>query len=182
MEKAPQLLARLGDMAKEAGPKAFERVALAALVLQDREWVFAAHGGSESLAREYLEAEFFGDLCGAVTLDQLLEIHRTFPDQQRWAEHKYNLPRLWIAVKALCPKNEKPKVERKGPVPSEVHEQVLAEKKAVHERNEKLARVNKEIIEELERLRKENEELRSEVARLRRELVEVTGAELTLAG
>lgn len=103
---AGEMLARLKELADQAGRNYYERIKLADSLLQDRAWLQASFASDDYKAAEYLEAECFHDLSGSMTVWQLLHIYRKFPDESEWRKRKWNLRTLYD----LC----KPKAEGKG--------------------------------------------------------------------
>lgn len=72
MKTTATLLAELKVLSGQAGENAFHRIELARDILADNDWIATVYGGNETKAREAIESEYFGDLCGAVDLSQLL--------------------------------------------------------------------------------------------------------------
>ncbi len=105
-----EVYARLITLRKRAGRVIFERVRLADTLLSDNDWVSHPEhgGGDQSVAIDRLEADAFGDLCGAVSLPDLLEIYHHVPREEDWRKAKFNLRRLHAEVRArLRPKPPK---------------------------------------------------------------------------
>jgi hypothetical protein len=99
------LLAKLSVLHKQSGKGAFQRLAIAAELLADKQWVHDQHQGDPIKARDWLETDYFGDLCGAnMTLGQLLLIQERLPTIEQWAEHKFNLGVLWEIVRPKSPR------------------------------------------------------------------------------
>ena len=92
MKNTSELMAKLKNLAGQAGQSIRERLELVETILRDVEYVTASFG-DENKALETLEADCFGDLCGARSLPELLAIYREFPESE-WKRFKWNLTRL----------------------------------------------------------------------------------------
>ncbi len=109
-----QIFTKLVGMRNEAGSTLHERLKLAKQLLADRGWVDAVEhgGGNESIALDRLEEECFGDVCGGMSLSQILEILEAVPQASAWKANKYNLRRMYAEMKArqdkTKPKEAKP--------------------------------------------------------------------------
>lgn len=103
-----QLFLQLVDLRDEAGAVHYQRVAMAQQLLADKEWVTdrTGGGGDEDKALDRLEAECFGDLCGLISLPQLLEIYHHMPDIRQWQKHKFNLAKIWKEWRGRQPKRK----------------------------------------------------------------------------
>ena len=96
LTSAAQALEQLSRMAGQAGELCYRRVALAAQLLADKEWLASdLFGGDKEAARQYLEERYFSDLCGAMTLGQLVLIYRSHSDIETWRQEGWNLQKLW---------------------------------------------------------------------------------------
>jgi hypothetical protein len=95
-----QKFAELKNMLNEQGQKILHRLRLAAELLSDAEWLMSTKN-DEGAARDLLEDECFGDLCGALTLGQLLRIYQHFPNEADWKESRWNLKSLIVRVEAI---------------------------------------------------------------------------------
>lgn len=102
-----QMLARLEKLRNKGGELTYERVGIAAGLMRDDEWLASQFGGDQHAAKEYLEAEFFGDLCGSVTLGEWLVILREFPEKADWQKFKYNVRRMWAEYRERAQKAKK---------------------------------------------------------------------------
>ncbi len=175
-----ELFAQLVAMRNEAGETHYQRIFIANRLLQDRAWVEspAGGGGNEDRALDRLEQECFGDLCGAISLPQLLEIFHNVPNLSDWKKHRFNLSKIWASWKA----QQKPKMKKHDRperqlatrtfTPPLEFEQLTAAKarneyerayKAVESTAEKIIRLEQENAE----LREENGKLKTEIARLK---------------
>lgn len=105
-----QALTQLKELAGKAGKSIYDRLGLVQQILGDHAYV-AQHFGDESKALETLEADCFGDLCGARSLSELLQIRLAFPEEATWKLHRWNLTRL-LAEWDDRPKPEEPKRTR----------------------------------------------------------------------
>lgn len=95
MTTAAEILARLDQLRDASGQHIHERVRCAQLLMRDLEWLKQFEGLDGAL--RYLEDDYFGDLCGAVTITQLFRILEHVPDPDEWKKAKYNL-KLLLAV------------------------------------------------------------------------------------
>jgi chromosome segregation ATPase len=84
-----QKLVRLKELSRQAGANIFERCKLASEVLQDTDWL--AQCGDEFKARDLLQAEYFRDLSGFISIGRLVELYEKFPLESKWKEYKYDL-------------------------------------------------------------------------------------------
>ena len=176
-----QILARLKQLAGEAGERAYERVRLAAALLKDKAWLGEPQfEGDEWKAREHLEQDFFGDLCGSVPLARLLAIYEQFPNVEDWRSARFNL----MAMSAMLKKKEGEEREGHGPRRATLKELEEAQDKAKHfefmyKQSRDDGQSKDKRIAELEagmaKLRDENAELRGRVKQLE-ELLEKRAA------
>lgn len=108
MHESTKLKNRLKELAGKAGELVYERIGIASKLLADAAWIAEEfppgfkevdgkriRTGGEEEARDTLEADYFGDLCSALTLGQLLAIYTSFPDIADWRRHNFHLMRLW---------------------------------------------------------------------------------------
>src|ERR1700722_10779062 len=81
--KGSDLYVRLLAMRSESGSLVYKRLQLCNSLLSDHEWVESQEGGGgdEGKAIDRLESECFGDLCGLMSLPQLLEVIRAIPSE-----------------------------------------------------------------------------------------------------
>ncbi len=91
--KTSEKLVRLKTLIEEAGKNYYERIKLACEVLADEAWVSESFGGDQFAAAEMLEG-FFHDLCGMLSIFELMHIYQKFPDAIDWKKHKWNLRTL----------------------------------------------------------------------------------------
>ncbi len=98
--KGSELYARLLNMRNESGKLLYQRLRMCKELLGDREWVAAADGGGgdEAVAMDRLESECFADICGSMTLTQLLQVIDAVPTETVWKANKYNLRKMWNEV------------------------------------------------------------------------------------
>ena len=93
---------RLLNLRNSAGQQMYQRLTLCQRLLADRAWVESPEGGGgdEGRALDRLEDECFGDVCGAMSLPQLLEVLEKVPSESAWKANKYNLRKMWAEMKA----------------------------------------------------------------------------------
>ena len=85
--RTTQKLAELKQLAQQAKENTYQRIQLASEVLEDLDWIAATHGGSIDLARETLQAEYFHDLDGFVSLSTLISMFKKVPKEEWDACH-----------------------------------------------------------------------------------------------
>lgn len=163
------LLAQLRNLHGKAGPLVFERASVAAKLLADAQWIAAEHGGDESKARDVLEDDYFGDI--GLTLGQLLQVHRAFPDVTQWRVHKFSLSRLWAAyqeTKQTEKKESKASGEnvRVGPISNKLYQEALDRVKHFEAVAKKQETDAKKVMSEAEKLRQRCAELERDNIRL----------------
>ena len=175
MTKTNEALAKLKTMASKAGEALYERIALAAQVLKDREWLDAEFGGDFDNAHEAIEVEYFPEMT-AFGLGKLLDLLETFPTVEAWRTHKFNVQRLWAE------RTEQRQAERGDPKPrtsktekiqadadARVEKEVIARSKAEDVARERDARVIM-LEARIKELEAENHQMRGELAAMRRML------------
>lgn len=155
-------LKKLGELAEQSGDNAYERTKLAALLLADREWIAAEHGGDDWKAMDTLEVKFFHDL--AVPLTDLILLYQRFPKKE-WAANGYNLRKMLTLAKP-APGQSQPREVRR--VTLKEMEKVIAEKR-------EFAAANRTLDKNLTAARTEVETLRERVTTLERENVKLKG-------
>ena len=96
-------LARLKSLSNEAGSNHYERIGLVDRLLNDEQWLKSNWNGDDYKAAEALEENYFQDLSGSMTIFQLLQIFRRFPNLKDWVDRKYNLRSLLEACVANKP-------------------------------------------------------------------------------
>lgn len=165
------MVSRLKELAGKAGQSVYERLGMVQEILADKEYV-AAHYGTESKALETLEADCFGDLCGARSLTELLAVRREYPDEAQWKKHKWNLSRLlaeWDMRRdeeKRAEREEDDRPKQRTVVKVREHEEV---KQQLAETACKLDMASREK----EAARSEADELRMRVRELERENIEL---------
>ena len=172
-----QIYARLMNLCDQTGEKHHERVALADKLLKDKDWVRSPEGGGgdENKAIDRLETQCFGDLCGAVSLPQLLELYHNVPDVAVWRKHRFNLKKIWADWKAKQPARKTREVPHRATrefTPAvEFAELPPARQRAEYARALKAVETDADKIVRLEKenglLRDENKYLKTEIARLK---------------
>ncbi len=160
-----EMFAELISLRNEAGEKHYQRVKLAANLLKDKDWVEspAGGGGDENRALDRLEVECFGDLCGLVSLTNLLELLHHFPKLEDWQRHKFNPSRMWVEysqkTKGTKKKDSTPRKVAELPTVAEFEQFSPNTQKRTYERV--LNRIETDI-QKIERLEQENSALREE--------------------
>lgn len=153
-----QIFAELVDLRNKAGKTVYHRLTLARDLLVDRDWVcdVARGGGDESRALDRLEEECFGDLYGALSLPQLLEVLHHVPDEAVWKRNKYNLKRMWEEMRLAA---QGPPVVVQRPAPQDELSVLKAE--------------NRELRQQIKLLTQENGKLRRMIQRIRQDVGEL---------
>jgi len=174
MSKTGKCLTELKSLVKAAKDNLYRRIELAAAVLSDLDWIAQVHGGSDLKAQDALQAEFFPDLNGYLSLGKLVAMYRHV-EKSRWEEVRYDIS----AVEVLYDDSRsQTTTEEKG--------QRTAWKAIAKDRLDEIERLKAQVGEltaAMQKLREENKSLVAQVARLegrmeemrsrgRRELVE----------
>ncbi len=171
--------AKLIAMRDQAGYKHYDRIALADKLLGVREWVEAADGGGGDLSTAYdrLERDAFGDLCGMMSMGQLLEVLKNVPNVEDWRKHKFDLKKIWGEWKAKQ-EAKKAKPQTNGHQPRERTEYTtplefvhLTSARQTKE-YERVYKAEESLADKLAKALDENERLKAEVVQLRTELKE----------
>jgi DNA repair exonuclease SbcCD ATPase subunit len=166
-KRTTQKLARLRDLAGQAGANIFERCRLAAEVLADITWVTQTHGGDEMAAMDALETEYFADYRDYITLGKLRQVYHEFPNETDWKDVKYNL----AAMEAKYAESHAN--EDKGLRGSRTSWKAVAEK--YEQKQKQLERDRDRDRKELASKDTELEELRCRISELERENAELNG-------
>jgi hypothetical protein len=152
--------ARLGALVRQAGVNYFERATLANELLQDKDWIAAALGGSDWKAVELLQAEFFHDLAGTIHLTDLIRLVQHWPDEKDWRAFGYHLGKM---MKALKPAH-KPRTYRR-PKLKEYEALLTRVKEVEYQRNTILSERDK-LLKRVAEVEKENDRLKGRVEEL----------------
>lgn len=86
-----QLLVELMNLSETVSPSIYRMIQIAAAVFGDAAWIAEEHGGSSDAAREWLEKRYFGFLGGVLSLEKLIAVYESFPDESSWQEYRYDL-------------------------------------------------------------------------------------------
>lgn len=174
MEKTTaQLLADLGRLRNRSGESAYKRITIAAKVFADKEWIATSHTGDAYAAAEYLQNEYFGDMCGAVSFLKLLEVYTRFPALDDWRANKFNVTLMYAKLegeRAVDTGKEKRSYDR--PTKAD-RDQWEAEKKDLEFTVKYQSKDLKDHTEENVKLRQRVLELERENAELRGRLSEL---------
>ncbi len=82
---------RLQVLSNEAGPALFERIKIASEIMSDTGYIEARYANDEEACSEELGRKYFLDLAGLMSVWQLVEVFRAFPNEEIWKEDSYNL-------------------------------------------------------------------------------------------
>lgn len=102
MRDPSAMLRELAELRDKSGATLYKRLRLAQELLSDPDWVRSPSGGGghEGAALDRLEDNYFADVCGALSLPNMLEVLRRVPDEAVWKANKYNLRRMWGEMQA----------------------------------------------------------------------------------
>lgn len=150
----------------EAGRNYYQRVENAVALLDDIQWIEAEYNGDKYKAAESLQSEFFHDIIGALSIWDLLQIFRKFPNESQWRGHQWNLTYLYQASIPRQDKNFKSKPLIKTSEHKEVKKQ-LEEKTQQVVNLQRMVKSKEEIIADLQR---EVQRLTAENTKMRRRL------------
>ncbi len=158
-------------MASKAGEAIFDRTAMAAEVLADKEWLDAEFCGDFEKATDTVESDCFPELS-AFGLSRLLTLLRTFPTKEAWKNRGYNIMRLWAEHEEAEEKKrgDRPRAERKGPIKREEHEVALKKIEELEWTLKQVRESDQAKDAKIEKLVGELNELRGEVKTLNRML------------
>ena len=157
MTATKSCLSELKRLVKDAKTNLYRRIELAATVLVDLDWIAKEHGGSELKAHDALQAEFFPDLGGYLSLGKLVQMFRKVAKSQ-WEECRYDIAAVEVVYDD---QRQQTTTEEKGTR--------TAWKALAAERAEEVDRLKAQVSQLMEanaKLREENTELRAKVARL----------------
>lgn len=173
-----EIFAELVRMRDTAGKNLYRRLKLVDQLLSDRGWVEdpTGGGGDASRAIDRLEEHCFGDLCGALSLPQLLELLECVPQESIWKQKKFHLRRMFEEMKARKDAekqvNQRVRDARLNPPPSGVGGNGRSipvppiPGKSLEEVNKELKAQLKQKDQEISQLRHENKRLRRAVKKL----------------
>lgn len=102
---------KLLKMRNGSGKLLFRRLTMTQELISNKGWVKALEfgGGDEGRALDRLESECFGDICGAMSLPNMLSLLRAIPSEKTWQANKYNLKKMWLEMIARKPKTKRKK-------------------------------------------------------------------------
>lgn len=98
-EDTNKLLMRLRDLSTQAGENYYERIQIADTLLKDKEWIAIHYSGNAFRAADHMQECYFHDLCGLMTIWDLMQVYRKFPKKDDWIKHKYNLRKMYEFTK-----------------------------------------------------------------------------------
>lgn len=160
--EATKIKNQLRDLANKAGETAYKRIGLAAQLMADKEWIASEHAGDSHAAIETIEADFFGDLCGAMPLTRLLKMHEVVSEED-WKKFRYNLQRVAAEHQERVSKQKTPPEP-----PVRVTKEQLEQEKQQADHWRTVANMKekeiKKAVSELEQVRRELAEKKTEIA------------------
>jgi hypothetical protein len=172
----------LVTLRNQSGQDIYKRLCLARTLLHDRDWVEDKHkgGGDESLALDRLEDNCFADICGALSLPEMLEILHHVPDVKRWEKAKFNLKKLHKEWKEKTkPKNGNapPTLGEPGEIGPPLQPTEQMQRQGVIEGLQATVR---ELRDRLHTVTEDNKRLRGENTKLRKTLERITKVTQTI--
>jgi len=90
MNETKKALMELKRLMSEATENVFRRIELADAVLSDLDWIATEHGGSDLKAQDAIQAEFFPDLNGYVSLGKLRAMYHNVP-RVEWERCRFDI-------------------------------------------------------------------------------------------
>ncbi len=171
MKTGRETYVALLNLANAAGAQHYERLRLAHGLLRDEDWVFDPQGGGgdEGKALALLEAKCFADLCGAVTLPELLDVYEFVPEVEEWKKANWNFRRLL----ELTRERRRSKPTRRAPIgnhAAEVRQADLSFRPVPAKQFAQLPPTQannayEQLLQSYQTLRSENARLRKEIAK-----------------
>lgn len=112
-----QIHAKLINLRNDAGNLIYERLTLADKLLSLEDWVKSQSGGGGNLtnALNRIEVDCFGDICGAMSLAEMLEILHNIPNFDVWKESKFHLTNLYYKARDIMREAKKEKQRKQEP-------------------------------------------------------------------
>ena len=89
-----QKVIKLRELSTGAGKNLYQRCKLLSEILADNTYIDSDFDGNEQRARDFFKREYFSDIDGKITLDDLIHIYRAYPDEKIWAGEGYMLGRI----------------------------------------------------------------------------------------
>jgi hypothetical protein len=178
---ADQMIAELHKLADQAGQNIHRRVELATALLKDRDWL--SRFADDWAAADYLEGKYFGDLCGACPVLDLVALFQRHPDREYWQENGYNL-RIMLSMmrgeagtRSRKDNEQRPTVSKMKELETSVAELGFRVKELTRERDErpeptKAREVEGKVLtlgQQVKELTKENTRLQARVDQLEKE-------------
>ncbi len=165
---AGEVYQELVTLRNSAGESLYLRIGLAQRLLSDREWVRLPEGGGgdESRAIDRLEDTAFGDVCGAISLPDMLELLRRVPEKSAWKANRFNLRKMVGEMKARDEARRPPR-KPAPPLPPNSNTGTLEPQQVVRRLQEELREAKEHAKSDMQLLKEENRELKAENGRLR---------------
>lgn len=164
--RTKEIMVSLKKLSAEGEKNLFQRVKLAAELLEDFDWIAEFHDGNEDMAAEAVQASYFASLCGYVPLLKVVAIYRKYPKETIWQEYAYNLKALELIYDA-------DRKQEAGMQKSSVKRATLAQMAELEAQLSEAKAKGAAAKAELDTLREEAQKLREENAQLRVRLVEL---------
>ena len=137
--RTKEILADLKNRMGHAGKAVFERLGLAQELLKDLDWV--AEKGSLSNARDFIQTQYFGDVCLNTNISMLLCLREEFDTEDQWKAYNWNLEAMRAELKEREKKNLPTRTYNKA---------TLKQVEDLTEENKSLAVTNQHLIQTLE--------------------------------
>ena len=93
-----QKIAELKTLCGDVKANMYQRVKLAFEILADVDWIERAHKGHTTQAMDYLQREGFPYVT--LTVGQLAEIFRKWPQESTWKEWDYDINAMWAELRS----------------------------------------------------------------------------------
>lgn len=158
MTTPSQKLARLRDLMESAKANYFERITLAHELMLDKAWIDSEHRGDVDKAAQALEDLYFHDLCGLLSLWNLITIVQKFPTPESWKKYKHNLRVMFDK----CRRDAKPKKVTPAKPKKPEQQEIEWLKETVHKKDKELRNLRAEVTE----LRRENRKLKKRLRKI----------------
>lgn len=159
--RTTQRLAQLKNLADQAAENLYERIKLASEVLEDLDWIAECFGGSDLKAMDTLQADYFRDLGGFITMGELIRMYKTLP-KHVWEECRYNVAAVQVEYKNRTqPESTNEKKGGGRPKWKEIAEEAQQRIETLERQVEQLLEANQSLRAERDEWRQKAEELES---------------------
>lgn len=152
-----EMYAELVNLRNQAGQNIYQRLKIADQLLSNKDWVEdeTQGGGDISKACDRLEQDCFADLCGVLSLPQMLEIYKHYKSEKTWRDNKYNLRKMYWAMKEVQKPSKQNKQEPTNPPSDDPLVSLRKENKELRQQVSELQRENKRLRTTLQQMREQ---------------------------